>query len=122
MKYEEAKELARKLRKNQTEAESFFWEKVRNRRFYNLKFTRQFIVEYELIPRHKKYFIADFYCHEKGLIVEIDGLIHLNQKVYDQDREEILSGKKFKVIRFTNYQVLKQWSWVNKELQEMLNI
>ena len=80
MKYKDILAFARLLRKNQTPAEVFFWSQVRNRRLFGKKFKRQFIIHHAKIMREKKYYIADFYCHEKSLVVEIDGKIHLQQK------------------------------------------
>ncbi|MBR9921975.1 MAG: endonuclease domain-containing protein [Bacteroidetes bacterium] len=109
-------QLARSLRKKQTAAESFFWQKVRNRSFQGLKFTRQFVVEHAEVLGQKSYYIADFHCHAKKLIIEIDGDIHDQQKDYDQMREEGLKGMGFNVLRFTNEQILFHWNEVEKEL------
>ena len=48
-------DLARKWRTNQTSAEEFLWEILRDRRFEDLKFRRQH-------PIHR--YIADFFCDE----------------------------------------------------------
>ncbi|MDM9586019.1 DUF559 domain-containing protein [Nostoc sp. GT001] len=64
-------ERARKLRKQQTPAEEILWKCLRNRRLLNIKFRRQ-----HNIGRY----ITDFYCHEKLLIIELDGSIHANQQ------------------------------------------
>ena len=54
-----------------------------------------------------KFFIADFYCSQLKLIIEIDGGVHETQKNYDKIRTEILDlQKKIKVIRFKNDEVL----------------
>jgi very-short-patch-repair endonuclease len=60
----ESLERARILRKNDTEAERWLWETIRNRRLGNFKFVRQLSVG----P-----YIADFACRDCKLIVEIDG-------------------------------------------------
>ena len=119
MDYNQAKLLARELRKNQTRAETYFWNRVRNRKFLNLKFTRQFPIEYTLLE-HKKYFIADFYCHEKKLIIEIDGTVHLNSKDYDDDRTNILIKRGYSLIRFSNEDVLENWHYIKSELSKFL--
>ena len=51
------------------------------------------------------YFIADFYCAEKKLIIELDGKIHDEQKEYDENRDRILKEMKLKVIRFKNHEL-----------------
>jgi very-short-patch-repair endonuclease len=50
MTYEEILAFARELRKKQTPAEKFFWQKVRNRRLFGKKFTRQFIIQHDNNP------------------------------------------------------------------------
>ncbi|MCK4558456.1 MAG: DUF559 domain-containing protein [Calditrichia bacterium] len=56
-----ARELYRKLRKTQTQAETIFWEHVRGRKFKELKFYRQCSIFYEM-NNHESFFIADFFC------------------------------------------------------------
>jgi len=98
---EAAKILARELRKNQTNAEKILWEKLRNRKFLGLKFTRQHPVYYFKDGR-KNFFIADFFCSELKLIIELDGKIHEKQKDYDKVREELLKSKEIDILRFNN--------------------
>jgi very-short-patch-repair endonuclease len=52
------------------------------------------------------FFIADFYCHEKKLVVELDGAIHDFQKRKDFNRDKIIQGLSLKVIRFTNQDLI----------------
>ena len=58
---------AQEMRKNPTPAEEVMWEILRDRRFLNLKFRRQ---------HQFGDYIVDFYCHEKRLVVELDGPVH----------------------------------------------
>ena len=60
---------ARELRRGQTPQEQKLWQRLRNKQLYGLKFRRQH-------PIHR--FILDFYCHQHGLVVEIDGHGHAN--------------------------------------------
>jgi len=53
----------------------------------------------------RRFFIADFYCHEKKLVLEIDGKIHQRQKDYDQLRTHIINTLGIKVIRFKNEEI-----------------
>jgi very-short-patch-repair endonuclease len=93
--------LARKLRRKQTKSEVIFWDLVRNRKFLGLKFFRQFVFEIGE-DRLNRHFIADFYCPELKLIIEIDGAIHDQQKEYDAYRTEALNFLEVNVIRFKN--------------------
>jgi len=70
---------------------------LRNRRFYNYKFRRQF----PIAP-----YIADFACLDLKLIIELDGGQHTEQKLYDNQRDIFLEQRGFKVIRFWNNDVI----------------
>lgn len=109
---------ARKMRKHPTDAEDFFWEKVRNRRLFGMKWNRQFIIQCRLTPFFIKYYIADYHCHEHKLIVELDGQIHLRQQAYDMLRTDRMTDYGFTVIRFSNEQVLNRWDEVERILWE----
>jgi len=120
MKYTTALEYARQLRKNQTGAEKIFWSKVRNRKFHDIKFTRQYIVEHKLLSATNKYFIVDFFCHSKKLIVEIDGEIHKYQLNEDKDREDILKAYGYRLVRFDNDDIISNWEKVSTILSNNL--
>jgi len=88
-----------------TESEKIFWGKVRAKQFMGYKFLRQHPVFYNYNNR-LKFFIADFYCRELKIIIEIDGGIHEQQKDYDLIRSEILENQHdLKIIRYTNREV-----------------
>ena len=89
--------FARKLRRNQTDAEKFLWSKLRNRQLNGYKFKRQ-------VPVGN--YIADFLCQEAMLIVELDGGQHAEQKDYDQRRTHWLQSQGFRVLRLWNNDVL----------------
>jgi len=50
----------------------------------------------------KRFFVADFYCHEHKLIIEVDGKIHEIQKDRDEMRDFIISTMGLKVLRIQN--------------------
>jgi very-short-patch-repair endonuclease len=89
---------ARENRKNLTEAESKFWELVKNGGI-GFEFVRQ---------KPVKSFILDFYSKELNLGIEIDGGYHLDvkEKARDKERENILKEMGIRVLRFTNYEIL----------------
>jgi len=119
--YLRIRELARDMRKNATEAEDFFWEKVRDRRLFGLKINRQFIIACRLEGDFIKYYIADFHCHALKVIFELDGQIHLRQQEDDMIRTERMNEYGFIVIRFTNEQVLTEWDSVEKKIKEFID-
>jgi very-short-patch-repair endonuclease len=93
---------ARELRHKTTEGEHILWEKLRNRKFYSLRFLRQHPVIYNTIDNEPLFFIADFYCAEKKVIIELDGKIHDFRKARDYNRDEILRGLNLNVLRINN--------------------
>ena len=88
--------FAKKLRKNMTPQEKHLWYDFL--RMYPIRFQRQKAI---------KSFIADFYCHEAKLIIEIDGSQHYTDQgeAYDRERTAILKEFNLEVIRFSNYDV-----------------
>ncbi|ADE15095.1 type I site-specific deoxyribonuclease, HsdR family [Nitrosococcus halophilus Nc 4] len=90
---------ARELRQQQTPAEDVLWQLLRNRQFLGLKFRRQ----HQLGD-----FIADFYCDEHKLVVEVDGSIHatVEKTQHDRTRQLILEGQGFQVIQLSNELIL----------------
>ena len=92
------KDLKNKNKGQSTQAEAILWECLRNKNL-NHKFRRQHIIDM---------FIADFICLEKNLIIEVDGGYHnaSEQKEADELRTQILNEIGFKVIRFTNEEII----------------
>ena len=84
--------------------------RLRNRNLSGLKFRRQHPIDI---------FIIDFYCHEKKLVIEVDGEIHKFRKTYDEARTAELERFGIKVIRFTNDQVENDTKEVLKQIQEV---
>lgn len=98
-------ERARELRRQQTPVEAILWDCLRNRQLEGAKFRRQHNIES---------YIADFYCHEARLIIELDGKIHDLQQDRDINREQWLKQQGFTVLRFQNEQI-------NHDLETVLN-
>ena len=111
------REKCRELRKSQTKAESLLWQELRNRKLGGLKFTRQhplFVSD----GRGIRYYIADCYCHEKRLVVELDGPVHDRTHARDQDRDELISLLNLRVLRINNVEIEKDIEKVLKRLQD----
>jgi very-short-patch-repair endonuclease len=92
---------ASSLRQEMTRAEKVLWKALRNRKSHNYKFRRQHPIDR---------FIADFYCHQAKLIIEVDGGVHELDSVAEHDagRTFELEKRDIKVIRFTNEQILSE--------------
>ncbi len=69
-------------------------------------------------------YIIDFYCHAKRLAVEVDGAYHLTteRKLYDEYRTAELSRLGIREIRFTNDDVLYNFSTVLDEIRDALAV
>ena len=105
--------IARGLRKNQTPQEQKLWNLLRNKRYKNLCFKRQFIIGN---------YIVDFVCREKKLIIEVDGGQH-NQDdniAYDNERTKYLESEDYKVLRFWNNDIDNNIDGVFSKIDEFL--
>jgi len=111
MQYNEILKISRQLRKIQTKEEQLLWSELRNRKFYGKKFLRQHPFIYDSKKNEHFFFVADFYCAEGKLVIELDGKIHENQKERDEHRDEILTGLGLRIERIKN-----------EELQVMENV
>ncbi len=94
--------ICRENRKNMTDAEKIVWELVRNRKLDGKKFLRQHKIIYENSFDSFQFFIADFYCAEEKLVLEIDGEIHEFQNEYDLWRTSVLVDLGLRVLRIKN--------------------
>jgi very-short-patch-repair endonuclease len=112
---DEAKKRCRELRKRETPAETMLWELVRDRKLHGMKFYRQLPIFFEL-DGTTRFFIADFFCHESCLAIELDGPIHNHQKDQDIYRECVSRQLGISVVRFTNEEILRDGEFVCSEL------
>lgn len=87
---------------------------LRDRQFMGLKFRRQHQIGT---------YIADFYCHEQKLVVELDGEIHEKKDVQkkDQQRDAYFKSQGFKVVRFPNEIVLNDTEKFLSELSMQID-
>jgi len=102
--------FARRLRRDQTDAERVLWFRLRDRRLNGLKFKRQ-------VPLDK--YIVDFCCAEARLIVELDGGQHATRD--ETNRTAILEAMGYLVLRFWNNDVLQNMEGVLEEILNVIN-
>jgi very-short-patch-repair endonuclease len=88
---------ARKLRRPMTPMEKLLWARLRDRRLEGFRFRRQ---------HPSGPYIADFYCASAQLVIEIDGDSHATQEQYDQTRTRWFQENGYRVVRFTNRDVV----------------
>ena len=110
--YDILKENAKENRKHQTEAEAALWEVLRTNQLGE-KFRRQHVIGD---------FIVDFVALNSKLVIEVDGAYHNNAEQMEADklRSEFLNEAGFKVLRFTNEQVLQDTDNTIKEIKANL--
>ena len=101
------KHRARRLRRQQTDAERELWSRLRSRRVGGAKFRRQ-----HAIGRY----VVDFCCPERGLVVEVDGGQHLVKEEYDLQRTAFLLRRGYRMLRFWDNDVLLNADVVMEEI------
>ncbi len=103
------KEYAKNLRKAGNLAEALFWNEVKRGKFLGLDFDRQKIIGN---------YIADFYCANAQVVIEIDGSSHDFKKEYDKERDEFMENLGLKVIRISDDDVKKRMPQVLERLKK----
>ncbi|MCD6073801.1 MAG: hypothetical protein K0Q70_684 [Rhodospirillales bacterium] len=94
---------ARRLRKNQTDAEQRLWSLLRRKQIGQHRFRRQ-------VPLGP--YIADFVCLDARLIIEVDGGQHAERTDEDSQRTAWLKSQNFRVLRFWNNDVFENMEGV----------
>lgn len=103
---------ARRLRRDQTDAERALWFRLRDRRLEGLKLRRQMPLDG---------FVVDFCCEAMRLVVEIDGGQHAEVTVRDNERTKALEAMGYLVLRFWNNDVLQNADGVVASILDTLN-
>ena len=105
--------LSRSLRSNMTDAERLLWSKIRRKQLKGLQFYRQKIIGN---------YIADFYCPEVKLVIEVDGGQHYSDEGMEDDRKRdaYLTGEGITVVRLSDRDVLKNLEAVLEEIWKRL--
>ncbi|WP_159516411.1 DUF559 domain-containing protein [Acinetobacter sp. 18QD2AZ41W] len=104
--------FAKSMRHTATDAEYLMWQVLRAKRFINLKFRRQHVIA----P-----YIVDFYCHDIGLVIELDGGQHGTDdaKEYDVERTKFLEALGLKLVRYWSHDVLGKTDVVLEDLWQV---
>ena len=103
--------IARRLRRDSTDAERKLWHRLRSRSMVGFKFVRQ-----EPIGPY----VVDFICREQRLIVEADGGQHADSKS-DVARDQWLAEHHYRVLRFWNNDVMANTDGVLETIVKALN-
>ena len=103
--------FARRLRKEMTPEEMFFWQRIRGGQMGH-RFRKQHPLGI---------YTVDFVCLERKLIIELDGGQHAERAESDRIRDEWLKSVGYRVMRFWNFQVKEDWDTVSDAIWNALN-
>ena len=94
------KKYRRSLRTNMTKSERVLWSRLRRNQM-QYKFRRQYSIGN---------YIVDFYCDKLNLAIEVDGLTHYNEKVFEKDciRQKFLESLGIRMLRINSEDVFKR--------------
>jgi very-short-patch-repair endonuclease len=106
-----ARERARSLRRDMTDAEKSVWRIWRSYQIDGHRFRRQ-------VPLGR--YIADFVCHDARLIIEIDGGQHQVSAPQEAERTRFLQDQGYRVLRFWNNEVQSNLEGVRATIAENL--
>lgn len=103
----------RALKHNLPATENRLWYYLRNRRFYDIKFRRQYSVNN---------YVIDFYCPAARVAIEIDGDSHFTGDAPKQDRlrQQFIENCGIKVLRFTNKEVMENIEGVLETIHQAI--
>lgn len=109
----DSKEFRRQLRKQMTPAEARLWTLLRNRQVKGSKFRRQHTIGT---------YTVDFICESARLIIELDGNAHDNvgSQQYDFERDEWLKANGYRVLRFSNRELVHHPDRVIWEIEDAI--
>ncbi|WOE76494.1 endonuclease domain-containing protein [Alterisphingorhabdus coralli] len=96
---------AKEMRNNPTEPEKRLWRNLSNSQLNGHKFRRQAIIENSIV---------DFLCPSKKLVIEVDGDTH--DPANDAKRDAHLATMDYRVVRFTNAEVMQNMDGVLEDI------
>jgi len=97
-----------------TEAEKLLWSRIRGKQLKGVQFYRQKVIGN---------YIADFYCANSKIVIEVDGGQHysLEGREKDRVRDDYLADAGIKVLRFSDREVLKDIEAILEKIWMNLN-
>ena len=104
---------ARRLRRDQTDAERKLWSRLRDRRLGGARFRRQHPIGS---------YVADFCCTEANLVIELDGGQHALRTWEDQERTAYIESHGYRVLRFWDNEALTNTEGVLIRIVEALSV
>jgi very-short-patch-repair endonuclease len=109
---ENSRKKSARVKAQLTGAERFLWRHLRLRQIAGYKFRRQ---------RPIGYYIIDFVCLEKRVVIEVDGGQHDARSSYDTERDLWLRNQGYSILRFWNHDVFTKIDAVMAVIQNALS-
>ncbi len=108
------KEFARQLRNHSTKSEIKLWKYLKSKQMRGYAFHRQ---------KPLLNFIADFYCYELQLVIELDGYTHQFQETIIKDtiKEKELKKVGLSVLRFEDNEVMNDLENVLRVIENYID-
>lgn len=106
------KQRSRDLRNQSTLSEVLLWKHLRAKQMKGFQFNRQKPLEN---------FIADFYCKQLNLVIEIDGSSHEGKEQYDKDRDIELQKLGLTILHFSDQEIKRNLRGVLMQIEEWIN-
>ena len=106
------KSLARANRRSGNLAEVLLWNELKQSKL-GVRFTKQKVIGN---------YIADFYCSEKNLVIEIDGWSHDNKYEYDKERDDYMKSLGIHVLRISDKDVKQDMSNILEWIKHNINL
>lgn len=103
----------RTLRQQMPQPERLLWYRLRDRRFSQFKFRRQFSIDR---------YVVDFFCPQANLVIELDGDSHFTEEAeqYDHIRNNYMQSLGLTVLRFTNREIQENLGGVLETISTQL--
>ncbi|XZF12813.1 endonuclease domain-containing protein [Chitinophagaceae bacterium MMS25-I14] len=108
------KELARQLRNNSTQSEIKLWLVLRNKQLLGYDFDRQ---------KPLGNYIADFFCYDLMLAIELDGISHIHMEDVirkDEEKQTWLQEQGITVLRFWDKEVMNDMPNVLRAIEHYI--
>jgi len=116
MRDPELTKRAKAMRRERTEPETRLWLQLRAKRFEQVKFRNQKVIHDE---QHR--YIVDFAANDPKLAIELDGGTHAGSGGYDAIRTRFLESKGYRVIRYSNVEVMENIDGVLLHLTSVID-
>ena len=107
------KEFSKYLRTHSTLGEVLLWNQLKQNQLLGYTFYRQKPIDN---------YIVDFYCKPLNLVIEVDGVIHLEEAVRlrDEERQAVIEKYNLHFLRFEDVLIKRDINGVLKDIEKWI--